>query len=39
MKSMNEAMYLEATFSADGRMERELDTRIGIAMNTFEALN
>ena len=31
-------MYLGVMFSADGRMEGELDRRIGIAMSTVGAL-
>lgn len=38
MKSVNEAVYLGMKFSADGRMEVELDRRIGVAVSTLGAL-
>ena len=38
MKTVNEAVYLGMKFSADGRMEVELDRRIGIMVSTFGAL-
>ena len=35
VKSANETVYLRVKISADGRMEGELDRRIGSAMSTF----
>ena len=38
VKSVNETVYLGVKISADGRMEGELDTRIGSAMSAFGSL-
>ena len=38
VKSVNEAVYVGVKFSADGRMDGELDRRIGSAMSAFGAL-
>ena len=38
VKSVNEVVYIEVKFSADGRMNGELDRRIGSAMSAFGAL-
>ena len=38
MKSVNEVVYLEVKFRADGRRDGELDRRIGSAMSAFGAL-
>ena len=38
VKSVNEAVYLGVKFSSEGRMDGELDRRIGSAMSAFGAL-
>ena len=38
MESAEEEVYLRVKFSADGRMEGELDRRIGIAVSAVGAL-
>ena len=38
VKSMKEVVYLGVKLSADGRMEGELDRRVGIAASTVGAM-
>ena len=37
MENVSEAVYLGVKFSEDGRMEEELERRIGIGMSTVGA--
>ncbi len=38
VENMGHVVYLGVTFSEEGRMEREFERRIGIAMSTVEAM-